>query len=631
MLQRLRLALSAALAVSLFSTLSPLAPSAHAADCSVIYGTVSGTTRYAKFTNGTACTWSVPAGVTSVQYLVVGGGGGGGGAASTTVNGNLGGGGGGAGGIVSASTLSVSPAGVMTLTIGTGGSAGAAGSAGGNGGASSLAYSSTTVTSNGGGGGAGSPGSGNQDTLSGDGGSNTSFTGGLNVWDGGGGGAGAGGNGTAGTDIGGQGGNGGAGGVGVASTLLGTTNYYGGGGGGGGTPSTNSGETDGTGAAGGSGVGGTGGGTVGGVAGTLATAGAGNTGSGGGGGGWRSGYADVNRRGAMGADGVIIIVFTKTAGSVSSISITSNSGADNTYKIADVITVTVVTSEAVTVTGSPRIPISGLNTKYFTYSSGTGTSSLTFTYTVVTSDSASAGVGVALNTLELNSGTILDTAGLAVTITHSAVAQSLSQKVDGILPTVSYTATTNIAENQSTSIVLTLSESGTVNLSGSWDRSQFTWDANTKTLFFAAHDYENPVDYDVNNQYYISFTIVDAAGNAGSGTYNLFVNVTNVIESVAVGTPTLGAQAIKGVPVILTVTSDTAGKADFYWNGKRIAGCIGRTTTGTSPNFTATCNWKPTSTMPAKIYVTVKPTAGTSTTASSQALAVIPAVRGTTR
>ena len=75
MLRRLRLALSAALAVSMLSALSPLAPSAHAADCSVIYGTVSGTTRYAKFTNGTACTWSVPAGVTSVQYLVVGGGG----------------------------------------------------------------------------------------------------------------------------------------------------------------------------------------------------------------------------------------------------------------------------------------------------------------------------------------------------------------------------------------------------------------------------------------------------------------------------------------------------------------------------------------------------------------------------
>jgi hypothetical protein len=363
----------------------------------------------------------------------------------------------------------------------------------------------------------------------------------------------------------------------------------------------------------------------------MPTTGASNTGSGGGGGGWRYTNSDAQRAGAAGSDGKVIFVYTKTAGSVTSLSITSNSGTDNTYKIADVITVTVTTSEAVTVTGSPRIPVLGLTAKYFAYSSGTGTTSLTFTYTVVASDSASAGVGITLNSLDLNGGSLTDTAGLAFTITHAGVAQSLTQMVDGILPTVSYVSTTNIPENQSTSITLTLSESGTVNLSGSYDRNQFTWDASTKTLYFAAHDYENPTDQDLNNQYYISFTIQDAAGNAGSGTYNLFVNVTNVVEPAAVGTPSLSAPAKKGVAVTITVTSDVAGKADFYWNGKRIAGCLGKATGGTSPNFTATCLWKPTSTMPAKIYATVKPTSGTSSNATSQVLTLIPAPRGTYR
>ena len=333
----------------------------------------------------------------------------------------------------------------------------------------------------------------------------------------------------------------------------------------------------------------------------------------------------------MGADGVVILVFTKTAGSVSSIAITSSTGPDNTYKIADIITVTVTTSEAVTVTGAPRIPIVGLASKYFNYSSGTGTSSLLFTYTVVASDSASAGVGIGLSGLELNSGSLLDTAGLAITLTHAAVNQSLTQLVDGILPTVTYVSNTNLPENQSTSITLTLSESGTINVSGSWDRSQFTWDPTTKTFFFAAHDFENPTDTDLNNQYYVSFTIQDAAGNAGSGSFNLFVTVTNVIEAIAVGTPTLSAAVKKGVPVTITVTSDTAGKADFFWNGKRIAGCLSKATSGTSPNFTATCLWKPTSTMPAKIYATLKPIGGTSTTSTSNSLAIIPATRTSLR
>lgn len=633
MLKTIRTALTAGLALVFLAPLSLVTPSAKAADCTVTYGTVSGTTRSAKFTSGTACTWTVPAGVTSIQYLVVGGGGGGGGAASTTVSGSLGGGGGGAGGIVNSSTLSVSPFGVVTLTIGTGGSAGAAGSGGGNGGASSLSYSSTTVTSNGGNGGGGSPGTGDVNTLSGDGGSNTSYSGGASVWDGGGGGAGAGAAGTAGTDIGGQGGNGGAGGAGVANSILGTTYYYGGGGGGGGTPSSNSSETDGTGAAGGSSVGGTGGGTVGGVAGVLATAGAANTGSGGGGGGWRSTYADVNRRGAMGADGVVIITFSKNAGSISSISITSSSGSDNTYKTSDVITVTVTTSEAVTVTGTPRIPIAGLNTKYFNYSSGSGSTSLIFTYTVLTNDYAASGVGISANTLELNSATILDTAGLAITLSHLQVAQASNQKVDGISPAlVGVTQTFSVPENESRTVTLTASESVSTQFLGVYDKAYFILDTSTSpaTLTITARDFENKLDADANNVYFVGISLTDLAGNT-VGPFNFSVTITDVTEAAAVGAPTLNAQAKKGISVTITITSDVPGKADFYWNGKRIAGCFGRSTTGSSPNIIATCTWKPASTAPAKIYAVVKPTNSSFTTATSPVLSLIPAARGTVR
>lgn len=626
MVKALRAALSAALALALLN-LSPftLIP-AQAAACAVTTGTISGTTRYAIIDSGSGCTWVVPAGITSISYLAVGGGGGGGGARAAAVSPNLGGGGGGAGGIVLASTISTSAGTTFTLTVGAGGSAGAASSNGGNGGATTISYSSTTLTANGGGGGAGSSGSFDQANLSGDGGANSSYSGGANDWDGGGGGAGSAANGSNGIDIGGQGGTGGAGGVGTLTNILGSSAYYGGGGGGGGTPSANSGETNGFGGSGGSSVGGNGGGG----AGTLPTAGVANTGSGGGGGGWRYTSSDADRAGAAGASGRIIFTFSKSAANISSVAITSNSGSDNTYSINNIITVTVTASEAITVTGTPRIPVLGLSSKYFTYSSGSGTSSLLFTYTVLLSDTASAGVGITSNTLELNSGTLLDTGGVALTLTHSAVTQSPSHRVDGIRPTVTYTATNSVPENESKTATLVLSEPGTIYLSSSWDRSHVTFDTSTNIVTFTPHDFENPQDYDTNNQYYVSFTIADSAGNAGAGTYNLFFTVTNVAEPASLGTPSLSAEAVKGIALTITVSASVAGKVDFYWNGKKIPGCTARPTTGTSPNISATCLWKPLVMTQSTITARITPTSSSFSAASSAPVSVLP-IRRTTR
>lgn len=102
------------------------------------------------FTNIGNTDWTVPAYVTSVEYLVVGGGGGGGGAYDT---GSAGGGG---AGLVLTGTLSVIPGILYTITVGGGGSGGIGTkastpyeTAGTNGSASIFA----TITANGGGGG----------------------------------------------------------------------------------------------------------------------------------------------------------------------------------------------------------------------------------------------------------------------------------------------------------------------------------------------------------------------------------------------------------------------------------------------------------------------------------------------
>jgi len=600
---------------------------AAASSCTVSSGTVSGNTRYAIFNSGSGCTWTVPAGVTSISYLAVGGGGGGGGARISTSPPNLGGGGGGAGGIVVTSTFSTSAGSTITLTVGAGGSGGAASTAGANGGATSFRFASTTITANGGNGGAGSTGAHEQANLSGDGGSNSSFSGGLNDWDGGGGGAGSSGNGFAGIDIAGQGGNGGNGGNATSNALLGVTNFYGGGGGGGGTPNTNSNETDGTGGSGGNSVGGSGGGRNG----IQPTAGASNTGSGGGGGGWRFTSSNEQRAGAAGSNGTVIFVYTKSAATINSLSISTNSGVDNTYKTGDAIRVTLVMSEATTVTGTPRIPVLGLTSKHFTYSSGTGTTSLVFSYTVLANDSATAGIGVTANSLELNSGTMVDSTGISISLTHVAISISSNHAVDGIEPSlVGVTQSFSLPENETRTINLTTSEPATFAFTGVDDRAYFILDNVAKTLTITPRDFENKLDADGNNVYYVGITLTDAAGNQTGGR-NFNITITDVAESVSLGSLTLAGSAFKGRAVSLSITTDVAGRFTFFANGKRIGGCTSVATSSSSPGFVGQCSWKPTTTAPVILYAVLVPTNSSYSRTTSSSISVKPNRRTNTR
>jgi hypothetical protein len=242
--------------------------------------------------------FTVPDGVTSLEYLVVGGGGGGGGGGA---NGECGAGGG-AGGVY-AGTMAVTPGQIIAIAVGAGGT-GVSGNTGNDGGDSSLG---AIVAAGGGGGGRGNGTAGRPGASGGGGGGNTvatnpaggtgiagqGFNGGAGRGSttanqragGGGGGAGAAGNPSP------SNGNGGGGGTGIQSNITGVNLWYAGGGGG-------SGATPGT---GGSGVGGNGGNNSAGGAGTA------NRGGGGGGG---SRTAAPNRAGGSGGSGVVILKFT---------------------------------------------------------------------------------------------------------------------------------------------------------------------------------------------------------------------------------------------------------------------------------------------------------------------------------
>lgn len=91
-------------------------------------------------------TWTVPAGVTEIDVLVVGGGGGGGGAFISSTGPIRSPGGGGGGGGVTIKTLTVTPGQVFNYTIGAGGTAGSA-SVPGTPGAAATAGGQSAVTS----------------------------------------------------------------------------------------------------------------------------------------------------------------------------------------------------------------------------------------------------------------------------------------------------------------------------------------------------------------------------------------------------------------------------------------------------------------------------------------------------
>jgi len=301
--------------------------SAFAAECTPTTAT-SGAYSYYLFNNPAAasasatansCTWTIPAGVSQIDYLVVGGGGGG----STRHSG-----GGGAGGLVKASAVSV--ANIVSLAIGVGGGGVGGADIGGNGSnnGASGANSTLAIGVNAGGtfsaqtaygGGYGS------NNTSGNGGSSggsyagpigtavagqgnigaTGNQGGSSVWDSGGGG-GAGAPGTAGNLTG--GGKGGNGSTWVAeltpslATTLGLSSsltvsgsvYFAGGGGGGSTTLS-------------AGAGGDGGGGAGGAGNQNGTSAISNSGSGGGGSGLNGGNSNI---GGNGGSGIVIIRFT---------------------------------------------------------------------------------------------------------------------------------------------------------------------------------------------------------------------------------------------------------------------------------------------------------------------------------
>ena len=129
---------------------------------------------------------------------------------------------------------------------------------------------------------------------------------------------------------------------------------------------------------------------------------------------------------------------TLTAPTVSSVAFTSTpaSGQNNTYKLNDVIDVTVTFNDAVTVTGTPQIDLTtGTTVRQADYKSGSTTTQLLFQYTVQADDEDTDGATINANGLKLNGGSIRRTnSTLNADLAHGAQTDQSGHKVDGVVP-----------------------------------------------------------------------------------------------------------------------------------------------------------------------------------------------------
>ena len=250
------------------------------------------------------------------------------------------------------------------------------------------------------------------------------------------------------------------------------------------------------------------------------------------------------------------------APTVSSVTMSSSAGADNTYKAGDKIQVTVAFSESVGVTRTPQLTLrigSSNKTANFKRVNSQG---VVFEYTVASGDTDTDGISIAANQLSLNGGTIKDTPGNAATLTHAAVATQASHKVDGVIPTVSTLAITSSAGDDNTykagdkiQVTVTFSENmavtGTPQLTLTIGDADRTADYESGTggteLVFAYTVASGDTDTDgisvAANQLSLNGgTITDSVGNAVTATHTALG--TQAAHKVDTTAPTVSSVAV---------------------------------------------------------------------------------------
>ena len=122
----------------------------------------------------------------------------------------------------------------------------------------------------------------------------------------------------------------------------------------------------------------------------------------------------------------------------------TSTAVNGSYKVGDVIPITVGFTEVITITGTPQLTLeTGVNDAVVNYSSGSGSNTLTFNYTIGAGETSSDLDYVATSSLTLNSGTIKDAAlnSASLTLASPGATNSLGANKDLVIDTTVPTVT----------------------------------------------------------------------------------------------------------------------------------------------------------------------------------------------
>jgi hypothetical protein len=107
----------------------------------------------------------------------------------------------------------------------------------------------------------------------------------------------------------------------------------------------------------------------------------------------------------------------------------------------------------------------------------------------------------------------------------------------------------------------------------------------------------------------------DPYGSGGSGANGIVIIRYTIVTTIT--NPTYTGVIHKGATESMTVTMTVPGRVRFFIGNKRIPQCLAVPTTGTTPEFTATCTWKPAVQGRQDVYAVLTPTEGAFSSASS--------------
>ncbi|MDP4209832.1 MAG: Ig-like domain-containing protein, partial [Bacteroidota bacterium] len=288
-------------------------------------------------------------------------------------------------------------------------------------------------------------------------------------------------------------------------------------------------------------------------------------------------------------DGTSVLYLTSTAiGNPQSQTTLTNVSSvtlppDGIYKTGDNLDFTVNFSSAVTITGSPYIPLT-LNAGgpvQASYHAGSGTSAITFRYTILSGDLDNDGISIETNIL-INGGTIKDGSGNDAALTLGTLSSS-GIKVDGVAPTTIISSTI-LSPTNSSSIPVTVAFSEAV--------TEFAAGGVSVTNGTAGMISGSGANYTFNvtptGQGTVSVSILanvahDAAGNGNTVSNSISIIYDNQAPSVNITSSASSSTNTSPIPVTVTFSETVTG---FATGGVSVINGTAGTISGSGANYT---------------------------------------------